>query len=61
MNKRISSVIHQDLYIELLKICKSNGRSLNFIVNDLLTKAIKEKNRKRNVKKESDIKYHSSN
>ena len=61
MNKRISSVIHQDLYNELLKICKSNGRSLNFIVNDLLTKAIKEKNRKRNVKKESDIKYHSAN
>lgn len=58
--KRISAVIDESLYEEVIKIAEADNRSLNYTVILLLQKAIKEKNRKRN-KNQIDITDFSSN
>jgi hypothetical protein len=58
--KRLSIVIHEDLYTELLKVASLDNRSMNYTVSTLLQKALKEKFRKRG-KKESNITDNTSN
>lgn len=58
MTKRLSITLHEDVYHEVLKICGKENRSIGFIVNSLLQKALKEKNRKRG-KKQSNTEHHS--
>ena len=53
-NKRISGVIHDSLYKMIVEIAEKENRSFNAILSVLLTKAVKEKNRKRvNSKKDN--------
>jgi len=53
-NKRISGVIHDSLYKMIVEIAEKENRSFNAILSVLLTKAVKEKNRKRgNTKKDN--------
>ena len=52
LDRRVSLVLHEDIFNEILKLSKKEDRSINFTIATLLQKALKEKNRKR-VKKES--------
>lgn len=58
--KRISLLIPDDLYMEVLKVAKSDNRTFTYAATVLLHKALKEKNRKR-VKKEVHFEHNSSN
>jgi hypothetical protein len=60
LDRRVSLVLHEDIFDEILKLSKKENRSLNFTISTLLQKALKEKNRKR-VKKESSIQHHATN
>lgn len=57
--KKISLIIPKELHNELLKVAQLDNRSLTYVVNSLLQKALKEKNRKR-VKKEVYFKHNST-
>lgn len=59
-DRRVSLVLHEEVFNEILKISKKEDRSINFTIATLLQKALKEKNRKR-AKKESNIQHHASN
>ena len=54
LDRRVSLVLHEDIFNEILKLSKKEDRSLNFTIATLLQRALKEKNRKR-AKKESSI------
>jgi hypothetical protein len=58
--KRMSIVVDQTLYEEIVNIATLENRSLNYTVILLLMKAIKEKTRKRG-KKESNIQHNTPN
>lgn len=53
-DRRVSLMLHEDVFNDILKLSKKENRSLTFTIATLLQKALKEKNRKR-VKKESNI------
>jgi hypothetical protein len=59
-DRRVSLVLHEDVFNEILKLSQKENRSLNFTIATLLQKALKEKNRKR-AKKENSIQHHASN
>jgi hypothetical protein len=61
MSKRLTITIHDDVYADILKICSKEDRTVNYIINSLLTKALKEKKRIRNGKKEIHTKNNTSN
>lgn len=61
MSKRFSITIHDDVYADILKICSKEERTVNYIINSLLSKALKEKKRIRNGKKEIHTQHNSSN
>jgi hypothetical protein len=61
MSKRLSISIHEDVYSDILKISSKEERTINYIINSLLEKALKEKKRKRNGKKEIHTKHNASN
>jgi len=61
MSKRLSITIHDDVYADILKICSKEDRTVNYIINSLLTKALKEKKRIRNGKKEIYTQYNTTN
>jgi len=58
MTKRVTISLHEDVYSDILKICGKENRSLSFVLNTLIQKALKEKNRKRG-KKQSNIEHNS--
>lgn len=58
MIKRVTVPLHEDVYSEILKICGKENRSIGFILNSLIQKSLKEKNRKRG-KKENNTKHNS--
>jgi predicted CopG family antitoxin len=51
MIKRLTISLHEDVYSEVLKICGKEDRSISFVLNSLIQKALKEKNRKRTKSK----------
>jgi hypothetical protein len=53
-DRRVSLMLHEDVFNDILKLSKKENRSLTFTIATLLQKALKEKNRKR-AKKESSI------
>lgn len=61
MSKRLSISIHEDVYSDILKISSKEERTINYIINSLLEKALKEKKRKRNGKKKVYSENNSSN
>jgi hypothetical protein len=61
MSKRFSVTIHDDVYADILKICSKEDRTVNYIINSLLTKALKEKKRIRNGKKEIYTQHNTTN
>ena len=61
MSKRFSITIHDDVYGEILKIANKEERTVNYIINSLLLKSLKEKKRKRNGKKEIHTQHNSTN
>jgi hypothetical protein len=61
MSKRLSITIHDDIYADILKICSKEDRTVNYIINSLLTKALKEKKRIRNGKKEIHTQHNTTN
>jgi len=58
--RKISLIIPEELHTQLLKVAQLDNRSLTYVVNSLLKKALKEKNRKRG-KKEVHSTYNTSN
>lgn len=58
--RKISLIIPEELHQELLKVAQLDNRSLTYVVNSLLQKALKEKNRKRG-KKEIHPAHNTSN
>lgn len=58
--RKISLIIPEELHTELLKVAQLDNRSLTYVVNSLLQKALKEKNRKRG-KKEVYFTHNTSN
>jgi hypothetical protein len=58
MVKRISVVLHEDVYKQIEIISIKENRSLNFTVTSLIQKALKEKNRKRG-KKQNNTEHNS--
>ena len=61
MSKRLSISIHEDVYSDILKISNKEERTINYIINSLLQKGLKEKKRKRNGKKEIHTQHNTSN
>ena len=61
MSKRLTITIHEDVYSDILKIANKDERTVNYIINSLLLKSLKEKKRNRNGKKEIHTKHNSSN
>lgn len=61
MNKRFSITIHEDVYSDILKLASKEERTVNYIINSLLLKSLKEKKRKRNGKKEIHTQHNASN
>lgn len=55
--KRISGVIHDSLYKMIVDIAEKENRSFNAILSVLLTKAVKEKNRKRGSTKKDNTEH----
>jgi hypothetical protein len=58
--KKISLIIPEELHQQLLKVAQLDNRSLTYVVNSFLQKALKEKNRK-HVKKQVHSQHNSSN
>ena len=61
MSKRLTITIHEDVYSDILKIANKDERTVNYIINSLLLKSLKEKKRKRNGKKEIHTQHNASN
>jgi hypothetical protein len=61
MSKRFSISIHEDVYSDILKMAAKEERTVNYIINSLLLKALKEKKRTRNGKKEIHIEHNTTN
>lgn len=61
MSKRLTITIHEDVYSDILKIANKEERTVNYIINSLLSKSLKEKKRIRNGKKEIHTQHNSSN
>ena len=58
--KRISLLIPDELYIQILKVAQSDNRTFTYAATSLLQKALKEKNRKRG-KKEVHFTHNTTN
>jgi hypothetical protein len=61
MSKRLTITIHEDVYSDILKIASKEDRAVNYIINSLLLKSLKEKKRIRNGKKEIHTQHNPSN
>ena len=61
MSKRLSITIHEDVYNDILKLADKDERTVNYIINSLLLKSLKEKKRKRNAKKEVHTQHNTTN
>lgn len=61
MSKRLTITIHEDVYSDILKIANKEERTVNYIINSLLSKSLKEKKRIRNGKKEIHTQHNASN
>ena len=61
MTKRLTITIHEDIHNDILKIANKDERTVNYIINSLLSKSLKEKKRIRNGKKEIHTANNASN
>jgi predicted CopG family antitoxin len=58
MIKRVTISVHDDVYFDLVKIAGKEQRPLSYILNSLIQKSLKEKNRKRG-KKQNNTEHNS--
>lgn len=52
--KQITLYVDENLYQQLTSLMSTKDRTLNYIANELMRQAIKEKNRKKKVEKQDN-------